>query len=665
MWRGPALADIRDERFALPEAARLDDLRLTCLSERVDADLACGRHAGLAGELEALVGEHPLRERLRAQRMLALYREGRQAEALAEYRDARLALVDGLGIEPSPELRALEAAILRHDVPPPQAARPGVALDARRSVTCLVARLARPEANAELDPESHRAVLDRFHEAASAACDRHGGSVTELRGDSIAGVFGIPVATRTMRSAPCGRARRAPARARPPVRLRSACGASTGDVVGAARVASAPVIGEPVAAAERLARRAGAGEIWIGASTWRLVCHAARADEAGGDATCSASSTRPRRRSSAGSTGRSWAAPRARRLHGAFDRVATARAPELLTVAGEPGIGKSRLVAEVAAAAGGRRVLCARCPAYGEGLTYAPLREIVLQAAGDRRSTSSRRASGWRRHGAPGGGSGGHRDRRRRRRDRARVPRADRGARPRAAAGDRDRRRALGRAGVAGAAARRRRAAARLAAARRLGHPRASGRGRRRARAGAAVAEASAGLLAEIAAAGSTADERRVAEAAGGNPLFLERSRRSSARPVAGGAAVGHPRRSLAARLDARHAERAASRSRRWPATTWRRTRSTRSRAASRAPTWSRRATAGGAPPAHAGRPRRAPLPPRADPRRRVRVAGEVGARAAARAPRVMAGRPRARARRRRRADRPAPGAGVPPGRRG
>jgi DNA-binding SARP family transcriptional activator len=119
LWRGSALADVADEGFAQPEIARLDDLHLAGVCERVDADLACGRHAELTGELEALVREHPLRERLRAQFMLALYRAGRQVDALAEYRAARRALVDGLGLEPSPELRALEAAILRHELDPP------------------------------------------------------------------------------------------------------------------------------------------------------------------------------------------------------------------------------------------------------------------------------------------------------------------------------------------------------------------------------------------------------------------------------------------------------------------------------------------------------------------------------------------------------------------
>jgi predicted ATPase/DNA-binding SARP family transcriptional activator len=114
LWRGPALAGVADAPFARPEAARLEDARLAAVEARIDADLGEGRHAELAGELEALVATHPYRERLHAQRMLALYRAGRQADALAAYRDARAAL-DEIGLEPSAELRTLEQHILRQD----------------------------------------------------------------------------------------------------------------------------------------------------------------------------------------------------------------------------------------------------------------------------------------------------------------------------------------------------------------------------------------------------------------------------------------------------------------------------------------------------------------------------------------------------------------------
>ena len=123
LWRGPALAEFRSQAFAEEAGARLEESRLAAVEERIDADLALGRHARLVSELEELVARHPLRERLRAQLMLALYQSGRQTEALELYRRTRETLVDELGIEPSPELQELERAILRHD-PSLQPGRP-------------------------------------------------------------------------------------------------------------------------------------------------------------------------------------------------------------------------------------------------------------------------------------------------------------------------------------------------------------------------------------------------------------------------------------------------------------------------------------------------------------------------------------------------------------
>src|SRR5207247_816161 len=112
--RGPPLADVRLE-FARTEIGRLEERRLVALEERIDADLELGQHADLVGELESLVAQHPFRERLRGQLILALYRSGRQAEALAACRDARRVLVEELGIDPSPRLQQLEKAILVQD----------------------------------------------------------------------------------------------------------------------------------------------------------------------------------------------------------------------------------------------------------------------------------------------------------------------------------------------------------------------------------------------------------------------------------------------------------------------------------------------------------------------------------------------------------------------
>jgi DNA-binding SARP family transcriptional activator len=115
LWRGTALQDFTYDDFAAPEIARLEELRLGAIEERIDADLALGRHAEVVAELEALVRANPLRDRLRGQLMLALYRCGRQADALDRYQRGRQALVGELGLEPGRDLRELEQAILRQD----------------------------------------------------------------------------------------------------------------------------------------------------------------------------------------------------------------------------------------------------------------------------------------------------------------------------------------------------------------------------------------------------------------------------------------------------------------------------------------------------------------------------------------------------------------------
>jgi DNA-binding SARP family transcriptional activator/streptogramin lyase len=141
LWRGPPLSDVAFEPFAQGEVARLEELRLAALEERIEADLALGRHAELVPELEGLVREHPLRERLRAQLMLALYRSGRQSEALDAYQQARRLLSTELGLEPGRTLRELEAATLRQDAQlqlPPRPTRPTRAAHRkRRSVVAI------------------------------------------------------------------------------------------------------------------------------------------------------------------------------------------------------------------------------------------------------------------------------------------------------------------------------------------------------------------------------------------------------------------------------------------------------------------------------------------------------------------------------------------------
>jgi YVTN family beta-propeller protein len=187
LWAGPALADFTYEPFAQPEIARLEEARLAALEDRIDADLAAGEHARLVGELEALVRAHPVRERLQGQLMLALYRSGRQADALAAYRDARRGLLDELGLEPGRPLQDLERAILAHDPaldPPGQAAARSAPATAKRrfrggvliaaggavllaAIVAVAVKLAgssesavrvAPNSVAEIDPASNRVV---------------------------------------------------------------------------------------------------------------------------------------------------------------------------------------------------------------------------------------------------------------------------------------------------------------------------------------------------------------------------------------------------------------------------------------------------------------------------------------------------------------------------
>lgn len=187
LWRGAPLADVVDVAFARAEQARLEELRLAALENRIEADLAVARTSALVPELRTLIRDHPYRERLHGQLMLALYRSGRQAEALAAYQDARKMFVEQLGIEPANALRGLEQAILTHDpalethvradrgapAPPrPPRRRPRLALGAAVLVAVAVASAAvlltrgrsavqvHPNSVAVIDPTSNKLIAD-------------------------------------------------------------------------------------------------------------------------------------------------------------------------------------------------------------------------------------------------------------------------------------------------------------------------------------------------------------------------------------------------------------------------------------------------------------------------------------------------------------------------
>src|SRR5829696_7758970 len=160
LWRGPPLGDLAYERFAQSHIARLEELRLVALEHRIEADLALGNHAALIPELETLVREHPARERLRAHLIIALYRSGRQTDALASYRDARRALVEELGLEPSRELQELERAILAQDPAIDAPARRGGVLVGLGGGLLLAAAVAAVFAGGGDDPTAQRATAN-------------------------------------------------------------------------------------------------------------------------------------------------------------------------------------------------------------------------------------------------------------------------------------------------------------------------------------------------------------------------------------------------------------------------------------------------------------------------------------------------------------------------
>jgi YVTN family beta-propeller protein len=267
LWRGPALAEFVFEPFAQSEIGRLEDLRLAAVEQRIEADLALGRHSDLIGELEALVAENPHRERLRGELMLALYRSARQAEALEAYQDARRALVDELGIEPSADLQQLERQILTHDKAldaPTRAQRaqpptPPQALE-RKRVTVLFANLALTN-ELEEDPEQAAAFLDRVHDEAAAEIEAAGGTVEK-------GVAGALLATFSRQQDHAVRAVSAALATRD--RLTDTFGdelslrmaVESGEVI-LGRPGSF-VTGTPVAAAARLVRLAQPGEVIVG-----------------------------------------------------------------------------------------------------------------------------------------------------------------------------------------------------------------------------------------------------------------------------------------------------------------------------------------------------------------------------------------------------------------
>jgi len=403
LWRGPPLAEFAELSFAPAEIARLEELYAACLEERIERDLDQGRHGELVGELERLVRIHPLRERLRGQLMLALYRSGRQAEALNAYQEARNALVDELGVEPGRPLRELHQRILNQApqlewvqpemlpverVPVSEQASdppPRVPRELRKTVTVLCASISTVAAGS-VDPEALRRVLARVLFAVRSPVERHGGSVESSVGGSVTAIFGVPV----VHEDDARRALRAAAEVAVQLQgtvtelgavqgagLQYGIGISTGEVVVGGGLAPT---GQPLASAQRLAELATPNDILFDAGTWRLAREV--------DAEPHAGAFRLLEPTGVTTVSRAYRSPMVgrlrerRRLHDAFSQAVGDSSVQLFTVLGSAGVGKSRLVEEFLDEAAGAPVVArGRCLPYGEGITYWPLLEVVKDLA--------------------------------------------------------------------------------------------------------------------------------------------------------------------------------------------------------------------------------------------------------------------------------------------
>jgi DNA-binding SARP family transcriptional activator/class 3 adenylate cyclase len=435
IWRGPAASDVAAEMGLQAALARLEEQRLTTLEQRIEVDLTLGRHAELAGELEGLVRIHPLRERLCGQLIIALYRCGRQAAALDAYRQARLILAEELGIDPSRGLQELERAVLAQDpslewsapdrpASPPSAAgavkpvagsaaapivaptrTPG---EERKVVTLLWCGLVSIAAGAgRVDPEDTRAQLAPYQKLIRAEVERFGGTAERFLGQAVMGVFGAPVAHEDdaeravragLRILEAVEASHSPG---PGVGVLLRIGVSTGEALVAAAFRAATteglLAGEVVDAATRVAALAPIGGVAVDEATWRRTRRQVTYEPVG-----------PAPTMPGGDAIQLWQAVAARShygteltepatpffgredellvLQGLYRRTLREASLQLVTVTGEPGVGKSRLVRELSAFVDRQPELVAwrqgRCLPYGEGIAFWALGEVIKAEAG-------------------------------------------------------------------------------------------------------------------------------------------------------------------------------------------------------------------------------------------------------------------------------------------
>lgn len=408
LWRGPVLADLAETGVNWPELTAVKDWRLTAQEDCFEAELACGRHYEVIGELESLIEVEPYRERLNGQLMLALYRCGRQVDALTVYRRTRAALVEELGLEPGRELQELERAILDHApvldlppsvqrrhllavgqaapvmTPPPPVVEPAapvaevdVTIVERKLVSAVMVSAQLGLAAGDGDPEDVDAVHQEVASVIAAEISRLGGVVGGNVGSVFLALFGVP---RTSEDD----ADRA-VRASLAIRDRLACvadvqiGVATGDSLVRLPSSGAPtatgvlldqcrqlMVLSPLGAVRACdTTRAAAGSV-----TWSDD----PAPTGGWEAISCVSPHGATRRSQA-------AVPFVERerelfvLQGLLDEVRTRRRPHFVTVLGEAGVGKTRLVNELTASCA--MALRGTATSFGDDHGYGPLSDVV------------------------------------------------------------------------------------------------------------------------------------------------------------------------------------------------------------------------------------------------------------------------------------------------
>jgi len=411
LWRGPPLADFMYEPFAQRAIAALEESRIEAMEDRFEAELARGRDAELVTELHEVTAAHPFRERLRGFHMVALYRAGRQTESLEVYRRTRALLLEEMGLEPGPELRELEAAILRQDPTLELRRAPEHELRTRgegeswlplerRTVTVAAVDLA-PSATASLDTEAVARIGERAARVATEVLERHGARVERALGDELIAFFGFPVAHEddalsTVRAVLAVRTAVHSLDGSPSsivgVKHRSRAGIETGEIVVAGPGAALRDVGTgpAVSSARRLEETAVDGEVLVGPAAQRLLRGAVILKAVDGADGAPATAWRVLE-----VVARASAIPRAMdapmigrqdeltRLRSAFRHALRSGTAIRVTVIGDAGIGKSRLAKEVLASIGHHaNGIMLRCPPPGEGMGIFPVRQAVIEAAG-------------------------------------------------------------------------------------------------------------------------------------------------------------------------------------------------------------------------------------------------------------------------------------------